>query len=152
MDETVVEQPQPEIILEEKPRRRGRKKEPPTEPVEVTVEEKPAPKKRAATRRASKLTGDDVSKGITLISQLVVLMTQQQHWYIPPEETRPWAGEAANLLNRIPPKWIQAATSASSIIVVTVGVYQTIMPRLLISKQLQEMPRNGRVEEPVYDA
>jgi hypothetical protein len=152
--EEQVEQQEPVVIIDEKPKR-GRRGRPPKVSNGVQAEVEGAPAKRQPARRTAKLTGQQVSQGITLVSQLIVLNTGRQHWYIPPEETKDWADEAAKLLNRIPGRWVNAVTNASSAVVVAVGVYKTVVPRLMIDRELAEQERAQRSPngtEAVYQA
>lgn len=142
-DETNIPEEETPVLIEEKPkRRRGRK---PVMQEEVSIEE-PKPK-RQASRRSTKLTGNDVAKGLSLLSQIAVFSTGHPHWYIPPQEVEPWAGEAANLLNRIPAKWIKPFADSASIFTVVLGVYSTLAPRIAqeraLQQQAKEPERNG---------
>jgi hypothetical protein len=102
-----------------------------SEPMDLFVEstdEKPAAG-RSRARRSAKVTGDDVCAMVGLSSSLVAMVTQQGHWYIPEKEVKPWATEAAELLNRIPSKYAKAVTDFSGYIVVGVGIYGCCKPR-----------------------
>lgn len=132
-EEQVVIEETP-IILEKEPRRRRRGRKAAEETIAV---EEPKPKPKRQSRRAAKLTGEDVAKGLSLLSQVAVFSTGHPHWYIPPQEIEPWAGEAANLLNRIPAKWIKPFADSASIFTVTLGLYSCLAPRIAQERALQ---------------
>lgn len=96
---------------------------------DAQVEAATEPKKRTRSRSA-KLTGDDVAGGVHLASSLAAMMTQQPHWMIPEAEVKPWAADAAALLNRIPSQYVKAVTDVSGFITVGVGIYGCMKPRL----------------------
>lgn len=95
------------------------------------------PKAATRTRRGAKLTGDDVAGAIELASGLYAMFTGQQHWAIPAAEIKSWSGEAAALLNKIPAKYVRAATDASGYATVAIGIYSTAKPRIDYSAALK---------------
>lgn len=96
-----------------------------------------APAKRSGGRRPTgKLTGDDVTQGVTLAFAGVAMLTRQAHWAIDPREVKPWASEAAELLNRIPAKYVRAVTDMSGYLIVGTGVYGCVAPRLAESQRI----------------
>lgn len=133
---------------QEPPKRRGRRQGPSVEEaVEVKVTGTGTPKQRRSPRRAAKLSGKDVQAGISLLSQFLVGLTKHPHWYIPPEEVAPWSDAAADLLNRIPAKWIAGVMGSANIVAVVVGVYSTFIPRLEEEKRLRELERTSEKTE-----
>lgn len=131
-----AEQMQPEYIEEAAavaPKRRKRRtKAEMAQAAEVTVETgsgkaPAAPKPRA---RAKKLTGDHVTQGVIKGSELVALMTGFPQFVVTPEEMKPWAGEAAELLNNIPAQYVSGVLKFSSVGVVLYGMYMTFVPRV----------------------
>lgn len=133
------------------PRRRGRPPKsasvpPADEWVTVEVSDQPTVEsKPKRTRRSKKLSGSDVSQIITMISHVGVMMTGQEHWYIPPDETKPFAGEMAEIVNRIPTKYISAFASMNSYIVVSIGCYSVIRPRIETQRQINHAARAQRL-------
>ena len=98
----------------------------------------PAPKTGSTrSRRSAKLTGSDVSAAIVLGTGIYAQLTQQGHWVIPEDESKKWAGELADLLNRIPSKYVRAATDMSGFLIVGTGIYASVKPRLDYSADLR---------------
>lgn len=122
------------------PRRRGRRPKAEREsgaPRVVTMDDiaaeldEPAAKpSRSGSRRAKKITGDDVCGMVHFASVIVAMGTQQSHWEIPEAEVKPWAGDAAELLNRIPAKYVSGAASFGGFVTVGIGIYTSVKPRL----------------------
>lgn len=130
---------QPEMLLDasEPAPKRTRKRRPKmpadldgmTQDAAFTVEKTPEPRKPRASR-AKKLNGKHVAAGIEKLSQLGAIMTGWNGWYVPPAEVEPWAGEAAEILNSIPSKYVDSALKLSGFVTVGFGVYMTVAPRM----------------------
>lgn len=96
--------------------------------------------KPAATRshkRQAKLTGSDIAGAVELASGLYAMFTKQAHWAIPAAEVKPWGDDAAQLLNRIPSKYVRAATDLSGYATVAIGIYGAVKPRVDYSADLR---------------
>lgn len=119
-----------------------------------------APKRGRGRPRAAKITGDDVAGAVSLFGSLAAMFTKQAHWIIPPEEVKPWSGEAAELLNRIPSKYVAAAAGFSGYLTVAAGIYGTIQPRIALSDQINRQraaatrtaSQNGSAADTAADA
>lgn len=91
--------------------------------------------KRTRQARSKKLTGKHVAEAVSKGSSLIVMATQEGHWFIPEAEVTPWANEAADLMNRIPSSYIEGFVSLSGIATVAFGIYSIAAPRAAISAQ-----------------
>jgi len=98
-------------------------------------------------RRGKKLNGGDVSQIITMISHVGVMMTGYDHWYITPDETKPFAADMAEIVNRIPTKYIAAFASMNSYIVVTIGCYSVLKPRIETQRRINHAARAQRLRD-----
>jgi len=143
MDE-LTEQTAPDVaVTESKPKRTRRPRTVKPEQIDVDIPTIPdaAPRR---TRRAAKLKGDDVAAMVQHASVLVAMLMQQEHWVIPADEVKPWSGDAAELLNRVPAKYVAAAANASGFATVAIGIYSTLKPRIDYSQKLNAEQRAKR--------
>ena len=93
--------------------------------------------RRRSRGRAAKLTGGDVSAAIQLATGIYAQLTDQAYWVIPETESKQWSGELAELLNRIPSKYVRAATDLSGYAIVATGIYSSVKPRLDMSADIR---------------
>ena len=132
-----AEHMQPDFIPEAQDvapkRRRRRTKAQMAQDATVTVEAGPAeaPKPVKPRPRAKKLTGAHVTGAVIKGSELAAMMTGYGGFVVTAAEMEPWAGEAAELLNRIPAQYVAGAMQLSSVAVVLYGMYMTFAPRVV---------------------
>lgn len=62
----------------------------------------------------------------------LVSMVRGPHWKVNESEIEPWAADAAELLNRIPPAAFDRFLNASSILAVVAGVGSITVPRAML--------------------
>lgn len=99
---------------------------------------------RNRKRRAVKLTGSDFAALVNMSSSMAAMVIQQPHWVITEKELQPWANEAADLLNRLPTKYMTAAANFSGFGIVAVGIYTTLQPRIDASQKIAAQSREQR--------
>lgn len=130
--------------------KRGRKpgtKRQPTEPVDVIVSEpQDAPKRAHRATRSKKLTGKHVTEGVVQLGALAAMFTGHTHWVIAPSEVTPWAAETADLLNKIPSRYVDSVLNLSGFFVIGAGMYRTFGPRIAASSAL--MAQDKRPDAP----
>jgi hypothetical protein len=130
-----------EVILESNEPAKRKPGRPRKSPIDATVEETADKPKRG--RRSRKLTGSQVSEGIELASTFVVMMTGYEHWHIPQAETSPYSTQMAELLNQIPAKYLQGVLDTSNYLIIAIGTYQTLAPRI---QEQQRINRQKKAE------
>jgi len=134
--------PTPAALSDEKPKRTRRKRSSSAEAAGLDAydefkAEEPAAKPTRTRGRAAKLTGGDVSAAVQLGTGIYAQLTGQGYWLIPEAESKAWAGELAALLNRIPSKYVRAATDLSGYAIVATGIYSSVKPRLDMSADIR---------------
>lgn len=130
---------------EAEPKRRRRRKAATVEAATVTLDapsaEAPkAPKPRA---RAKKLTADHVTQGVVKFGELAAITTGFEGWQVPAAEVKPWAGEAAELLNSIPAQYVSGVLRVSSVAVVVYGMYMTFVPRMAMYQAVKAAEKHA---------
>ena len=135
--------PTPAALSDEKPKRTRRKRSTSAEAAgldafdEFKAENPEVTKPTRSRGRAAKLTGGDVSAAVQLGTGIYAQLTGQGYWLIPEAESKAWAGELAALLNRIPSKYVRAATDLSGYAIVATGIYSSVKPRLDMSADIR---------------
>lgn len=153
LDNTLIEPrtvptPPAEKRTRQRPKRGGATTADALDSYEAAVEGETAPEKpkRVRASRSSRLTAADVCGAVNLASSLAAMFTQQAHWVIPETEVKPWAADAAELLNRIPSRYVRAASDMSGFITVGVGVYGCMKPRIDESARINAARRQDERE------
>lgn len=129
-----------ELIPEEPPkRRRGRPPKSVSATVNVGGDDEPQQRR---TRRSSKVTADHVVSMTCQAFGLVALLTKRGHWVVQPDEVKPWAGEAASILNSIPLRYVKAFANTSGYLIVGIGLYGVVAPRIAMDQMLREQSKD----------
>lgn len=137
-----------EVILEtnEPPKRkRGRPRKYPVGDATATVESSSDKPKRG--RRSRKLNATQVSEGIELVSSIAAAQTGLAFWAIPKDETAPYAPQLAELLNKIPAHYVSGLMDMSGYLIVAYGMYNTLVPRIQMTQQINRQKRAERLRE-----
>lgn len=109
-------------------------------------DESPEPKKKVV--RSTKLTGKHVEEMFEKFSSVAVYAGAHQDWYISGKEVSGYSDELAELLNKIPARYAQAAVDMTGYFAVGFGLYKTFQPRIEAEqkrKQVEKAIQNGKV-------
>lgn len=144
------------LNLDDAPKRRGRPKGSRNTPKDgdeftINLDDPDGVKKPRRGRRSTKLSGQDVSDLIEMTSQIAVLMTDYPHWHIPAEETKPFAGNIAELMNRIPSKYVRAMTDMNGYVMIAVGMYGVLNPRIEMQRRIVAQKKRERMIHQEHD-
>lgn len=142
-----------EEIATSKPRRKpGRPRK--TESADVTFDGTSTESKPRRGRRSSKLTGENVADMISLSSDMVAMGTGHIHWHIERSECAGFAPQMADLLNRIPAKYVKAFVDMNGYVIIGYGLYSVLSPRIAEEQRLRHIERAERLRSqegvPVY--
>lgn len=128
-----------ELIQPAEKKRPGRPKKTAVETADVFVpldESETGEEKPKRSTRPKKITGKDVETVISHGFTLVAILTGQGHWIVPADEIKPWSADAADILNRIPSKYIKGAAMASGYVSVGFGLYSVVAPRMAETQRI----------------
>lgn len=134
-----------EDVQAEPKRRRGRPRKNPTEEPASDVPKTPKPR----VSRSKKLTGADVADGVEMLTTVIVMAGGEEyaHWHIPASEFRPVADGWADLMNRIPTRYVKGAFDAAGYLSLAIGTYSIVSPRIALSRAIKLAKRRERQEQ-----
>lgn len=131
VDELIEEMPEP--VVKRRPGRPRKHHVPLPQDVTVTgtIEETAEPKqKRQYTKRAKKVTAEDIASAVEMSTNLYAVSTGKVWWGYTKEEAIQWTPPIAELLNKLPAKWISNSSMGVSIAFAAMAFWRQTQPRI----------------------